>query len=234
MAVKFNIGTSAGGTGSPLPAAIARQSLLIHHAGTHGVTRPICPRVARNCRALKLFHPFWVERDPHTFLLQRVRLSDFGFFLWLCPRLSRVGLDSGKPVTSTSPFPLRTSLLVRARKTGRHDDKMRQIATKHDIHRLGACLKNPGGAAAKDIGRGPGGEVGVGAPSEGVQRVVPTGPAPAMTKRPAAQRVFPPQDVSHGSVAVGKCACVVEFGGLPPLFWRQTTVPMLTETAIYS
>ena len=97
-----------------------------------------------------------------------------------------------------------------------------------------ACLKIPRGTAARDIGRGPGGEVGVGAPPEGVQRAVPTGPAPAMTKRPAAQRVFPPQDVSHGSVAVGKCACVVEFGGLPPLFWRQTTVPMLTETAIYS
>jgi hypothetical protein len=33
---------------------------------------------------------------------------------------------------------------------------MRQITTKHDIHRLGTCLKTPGGAAAKDIGRGPG------------------------------------------------------------------------------
>jgi hypothetical protein len=53
-----------------------------------------------------------------------------------------------------SPFSFRTSLLARARQTGRHDDKMRQITTKHDTHRLGACLKNPGGAAAKDIGRG--------------------------------------------------------------------------------
>ena len=148
MAVKFNIGTSAGGVGSPLPAAVARQSLLIQHAGIPEVMRPIA-----------------------------------------------------------SPFPLRTSLLVRARKTGRHDDKMRQIATKHDIHRLGACLKNPGGAAA-------------------------TGPTPATTKRSAAQRVFPPQDVSRGPVAVGKRASVVECGGPPPLFWRQTTVPMLTETAI--
>src|SRR5580693_7328260 len=76
-----------------------------------------------------------------------------------------VGRDSGGPVTSISPFPLRTSLLVRARKTGRHDDKRRQIATKHDIRRLRACLKNPGGAAAKDNGRGPGGEVGAGTPS---------------------------------------------------------------------
>src|SRR5450631_2447653 len=92
----------------------------------------------------------------------------------------------------------------RARKNRRHNDKMRQIATKHDIRRLVACLKAPGGAAAEDIGRGPGGEVGVGAPPEGVQRAATTGPAPAMTKRPAAQRVFPPQDVSHGSVAVGK------------------------------
>jgi hypothetical protein len=235
MAVKFNIGTLAGGAGSPLPAAVARQSLLIHDAGTHGVTRPICPHVARNCHGLKLFHPFWVERDTHTFLLQRVRISDFGFFLWLCPqRLPRMGRNSGGPVTSTSPFTLRTSILVRARKTWRHNDKMRQIATKHDIHRLGACLKNPGGAAAKDIGRGPGGEVGAGAPPEGVQRAVPTGPMPAMTKRLAAQRVYPPQNVSRGLVAVGKCASVVECGGPPPLFWRQTTVPMLTETAIYS
>jgi hypothetical protein len=54
-----------------------------------------------------------------------------------------------------SAFPFRTSLLMRARKTGRHNDKMRQITTKHDIHRLGACLKTLGGAAAKDIGRGP-------------------------------------------------------------------------------
>jgi hypothetical protein len=233
MAVKFNIGTSAGRAGSPLPAAVARQSLLIHHAGTHGVTRPICPRVAKNCYALKLFHPFWVERDTHTFLLQRVRISGFGFFLWRCPqRLPQVGRDSGEPVTSASPFPLRTSPRVRARKTGRHDDKMRQIATKHDIHWLGACLKNPRGAAAKNIGRGPGGEVGVGALPEGVQRAVPTGPTPATTKRPAAQRVFSPQDVSRGLMAVGKRASVVECGGPPPLFWWQTTVPMLTETAI--
>src|SRR5271165_4069305 len=55
-----------------------------------------------------------------------------------------------------SAFPFRTSLLVRARKTGRHNNKMRQITTKHDIHRLEACLKTPVGAAAKDIGRGPG------------------------------------------------------------------------------
>jgi hypothetical protein len=43
-----------------------------------------------------------------------------------------------------SAFPFRTSLLVRARKTGRHNDNMRQITTKHGIHRLGACLKTPG------------------------------------------------------------------------------------------
>src|SRR5271170_8134877 len=48
-----------------------------------------------------------------------------------------------------SPFSFRTSLLVRARKTGRHDDKMRQITTKHDIHRLGACLKTPGGGCGE-------------------------------------------------------------------------------------
>jgi hypothetical protein len=40
MAIKFNIGTTVGRAGSPLPAAVARQSLLFHHAGTHGVTRP--------------------------------------------------------------------------------------------------------------------------------------------------------------------------------------------------
>jgi len=48
-----------------------------------------------------------------------------------------------------SAFPFRTSLLVRARKTGRHDDKMRQITTKHDIHRLGARLNTPGGSCGK-------------------------------------------------------------------------------------
>jgi hypothetical protein len=56
-----------------------------------------------------------------------------------------------------------------------------------------ACLKIPGGTAARSIGRGLGGEAGVGAPPEGAQRAVPTGPTTATTKRPAAQRVFPPR-----------------------------------------
>jgi hypothetical protein len=55
-----------------------------------------------------------------------------------------------------------------------------------------ACLKIPRGAAARSIGRGPGGEVRAGAPPEGAQRAMPTEPTPATTKRPAAQRVFPP------------------------------------------
>jgi len=36
----------------------------------------------------------------------------------------------------------------------------------------------------------------------------------------------------RGPVAVGKRANVVECGGPPPLFWRPTTVPMLTESAM--
>ena len=49
MAVKLNIGTWVGRAGNPLPAAVANQRLLIHPDGAHGVTRPTCPNVAKNC-----------------------------------------------------------------------------------------------------------------------------------------------------------------------------------------
>ena len=49
MAVKLNIGTVVGRAGSPLPAAVANQRFLIRLAGAHGVTRPTCPNVAKNC-----------------------------------------------------------------------------------------------------------------------------------------------------------------------------------------
>ena len=38
-----------GRAGTPLHAAVAEQRLLVHHDGAHGVTRPTCPNVAKNC-----------------------------------------------------------------------------------------------------------------------------------------------------------------------------------------
>ncbi len=49
MGIKLNLVTSAGRAGSPLPATIANPRVLIDHDGAHGVTRPTCPKVARNC-----------------------------------------------------------------------------------------------------------------------------------------------------------------------------------------
>jgi len=53
-AVGLNLGTSAG---SPVPAAVANQSVLIYDDGSHGKQRPNRFKVAKNCyrRALMFF-----------------------------------------------------------------------------------------------------------------------------------------------------------------------------------
>jgi hypothetical protein len=55
-----------GRAGSPLPAAVANQRLLVHHDGAHGLTRPTCPNVAKNCYSLRMG-----ERAYGEFLDQR-------------------------------------------------------------------------------------------------------------------------------------------------------------------
>jgi hypothetical protein len=59
---------------------------------------------------------FPVARSPWSIDRKEIAMGQRGFLI-LCEAL----LDS--------TFTFRTSLLVRARKTGRHDDKMRQITT---------------------------------------------------------------------------------------------------------
>jgi len=57
--------------GSPLPAAVANQRFLFHHVGAHGVTRPTCPKIAKNCHIhLKIMH------DSKSMQLGRVEAID--------------------------------------------------------------------------------------------------------------------------------------------------------------
>src|SRR5690242_8200849 len=53
-AVKYNIGRLVGRAGSPLPAAIVNQRLPILRNGAHGVTRPTCSYVVKNCYMPKI------------------------------------------------------------------------------------------------------------------------------------------------------------------------------------
>ena len=47
--IRLNLGTSVGRAGSPLHAAVVNPRVRVYHGGAHGVTRPTCPTVAKNC-----------------------------------------------------------------------------------------------------------------------------------------------------------------------------------------
>ena len=49
MAVELNIGTSAVGRAVLCPPPLVNERGLVCHVGAHGVTRPTCPNVAKNC-----------------------------------------------------------------------------------------------------------------------------------------------------------------------------------------
>jgi hypothetical protein len=79
----------------------------------------------------------------------------------------------------------------------------------------------------RDIGRGEGGEVGAGAPPEGVHRGVTAEPTPATTKRPAAQRVFRPRIIRLCcSVADGPPGILALVSSLLPA-WVNKTGPLV-------
>ena len=60
MAVELNIGTSAVGRAVLCPPPLVNERGLVCHDGAHGVTRPTCPNVAKNCYsqgdAARLWH----------------------------------------------------------------------------------------------------------------------------------------------------------------------------------
>ena len=64
MAVKLNLETSAF---SPLPAAIANPRHLMPRDGAHGVTRPPCPKVAKNDSTLMSGTLFRSLGEPEVF-----------------------------------------------------------------------------------------------------------------------------------------------------------------------
>jgi len=72
MAVKLNLGTSAGRAGSPLPAAFANPRVQVYHAGAHGAARPTCPNDAKSYYPLPLFHE--MEEQRYLILECKVRV----------------------------------------------------------------------------------------------------------------------------------------------------------------
>ena len=87
MAVELNIGTSAVGRAVLCPPPLVNECVLVRHDGAHGVTRPACPNVAKNCYSISLpnnehvfddnFHPA-CRHIPFTYWLRlrRVGISD--------------------------------------------------------------------------------------------------------------------------------------------------------------